>query len=136
MAYIGPAQNALVSHPDALTQPTSSAIALARLPPPRLYLIADCFFGATDNKVDIGRLNVKLLKHRSQRMRRADFAGEIFQQDFGGKAGVLFMRRLERADQPAAVTQRERALVAERLNLAERSQARRATDQMCRAACS
>ena len=33
---IGPAQNALTSHPDALPQPTSSAIALARLPPPRL----------------------------------------------------------------------------------------------------
>jgi len=29
-------------------------------------------------------------------MCRADFAGEIFQQNFGGKTGVFFMRRLER----------------------------------------
>src|SRR4030095_4394448 len=102
------------------------------MPAAAVVPVADCLFGATDNKFDIGRLNVKLVKHRSQRMRRADFASEIFQQHFGRKAGVLFMRRLERADQPAAVTQRERALLAALLNLAERSQSRRATDQMAR----
>ncbi len=61
------------------------------------------------------------------------FAGEIFQQDFGSKTGVLFMRRLERADQLVAGKQRERALLAERFEFSPSdSQSRRAADQMPR----
>ncbi len=65
-------------------------------------------------------------------MRRGNFPRQILQQDFGGKTGVFFMRRLKSADQLSAGIKRQRAFVAEILNFTQRLKSRRAADRMFR----